>query len=115
MCKRILLVEDDPDLRLMISEFLSLEGFEVEEAEDGADALSKLDPERQPDLVILDLMMPGYDGRYFLDHLADRVPRPGPPILISTAAPQKAPPGYRLLPKPSNIETLLSTVQEMTG
>jgi two-component system phosphate regulon response regulator OmpR len=58
---RILGVDDDPDLRALLADYLSREGFEVAGAEDGAamDAWLAL---RQADLAILDLMLPGEDG-----------------------------------------------------
>ncbi|MEM6928782.1 MAG: response regulator, partial [Myxococcota bacterium] len=58
---RILLVDDDPELTVVIGEFLVQNGFDVEEASDGPSALAAVarDP---PDLVILDVMMAGMDG-----------------------------------------------------
>ena len=57
----LLVVDDDPDLRRLISGFLSEHGYRVETAEDAAQMRRVLD-ERRPDLIILDVMMPGEDG-----------------------------------------------------
>jgi CheY-like chemotaxis protein len=59
--KRILLVDDNPINRELLREILDTEGYEVEEAEDGLNAL-RLYKERTPDLTILDLQMPVLDG-----------------------------------------------------
>jgi len=58
---RILVVDDDPDVRSFLAAFLELEGFEVGTAGNGVEALHQVD-RQQPDVVILDLMMPIMDG-----------------------------------------------------
>lgn len=61
--KRILVVEDDPHIRLGLVEALGSEGYQVTESRDGAQALAQI-AQQQPDLVILDVMLPrksGYD------------------------------------------------------
>jgi two-component system response regulator MprA len=63
MPNRVLVVDDDAALRSAMSRTLELEGYEVDLAEDGMRALSFFDPGVvQPDLVILDLLMPNLDG-----------------------------------------------------
>lgn len=57
----ILLVDDDPNLRDMLRQMLEIGGFDVVEAEDGLDALEKLE-EMTPDIMVLDVMMPNLDG-----------------------------------------------------
>ena len=57
----ILIVEDDPDIRQLVGELMRREGFSVEEAE-GAAAMDAVLARMRPDLVILDLMLPGEDG-----------------------------------------------------
>ena len=61
MDKRILIVDDDPELRALLRDYLGGNGFEVDLAEDGA-AMRKAMAAAAPDLVILDLMLPGEDG-----------------------------------------------------
>jgi CheY-like chemotaxis protein len=61
--KRVLIVEDDADLRDMIATLLHLEGFETMAAPNGAAALALLD--RRLDAIVLDLMMPVMDGWEF--------------------------------------------------
>ena len=68
---RILLVDDDPDVREMLTEYLSLHGFEVFAADGGA-AMRELLSRQVPDVVLLDLRLPGEDGltlaRYLREH-----------------------------------------------
>jgi two-component system response regulator VanR len=61
MGAKVLVVDDDPEIREAISLVLSANGYEVATAEDGIDGLKKLKDER-PDLMILDLLMPRLDG-----------------------------------------------------
>ncbi len=58
---RILVVDDDPEIVSFLKRGLTFEGYTVETAGDGAEALAKI-REREPDLVVLDVMMPGIDG-----------------------------------------------------
>ncbi len=59
--QRILLVDDEPDLRRMVRRYLQAEGFEIAEASNGADALAR-HRDGSPDLIVLDVAMPGMDG-----------------------------------------------------
>lgn len=59
--QRILIVDDEPELRQMLHRYLEAEGFEVAEATDGETALSRIRTS-PPDLVVLDVGLPGADG-----------------------------------------------------
>lgn len=61
MAKTILIIEDDKFLRVLIAKKLIQEGFEVSEAMDGEEGIKKF-KEEKPDLVLLDLILPGIDG-----------------------------------------------------
>jgi DNA-binding response OmpR family regulator len=61
MAHRILIVDDDPQARLLLTYILKRKGFEVLEAEDGPSALLRVGKDGA-DLVLLDVMMPGMDG-----------------------------------------------------
>ena len=58
---RILIVDDDPRLLHVVSMYLTIEGYDVTTAADGEEGLAAMEAAR-PDLVILDVMMPGMDG-----------------------------------------------------
>ncbi len=64
--RQVLLVEDDDDLRGLLTEQLALCGFSVAEARDGAEALDYLENRPSPRLILLDLVMPVMDGLEFL-------------------------------------------------
>jgi two-component system alkaline phosphatase synthesis response regulator PhoP len=61
MAKKILVVDDEEDIRISVGEMLKVNGYKVTTAEDGRDCINKLKKEI-PDLVILDIMMPGMSG-----------------------------------------------------
>ena len=63
---RILVVEDDADVRYVVSDALQDAGYVVATAVDGTDALDQID-EHPPDAILLDLMMPSMDGWSFLE------------------------------------------------
>ena len=85
--RTLLVVEDDADLRGMFRTALSLAGFDVREACDGLSALRRLDS-FVPDLIVLDLMMPGIGGLAVLQELAAQAHTRSIPIVVVTASPQ---------------------------
>ena len=80
---QILVVDDDRTARALIRRFLEDEGFKVAEATDGQSALDMLE-QLSVDLVIMDIVMPGLDGRPTCARMHDRFPEP-PPVLFMTA------------------------------
>jgi len=66
--RRVLVVDDEPHIRTVLRGYLQADGFEVAEAADGAAALAVM-REHPPDLVLLDVMMPGIDGLEVLRQL----------------------------------------------
>ena len=70
---RILVVGDDPDLRSILQERLTSRGYRVETAENGHDALTKLD-QADFDGVLLDYLMPGITGLTVLPHIRQHHP-----------------------------------------
>jgi predicted signal transduction protein with EAL and GGDEF domain/FixJ family two-component response regulator len=82
---RILVVDDDSVTRLLVSEALSGAGFEVREAEDGAEALAAVDA-IAPDLVLLDVHMPNLDGYETCARLRRQRGGTALPILMMTAS-----------------------------
>ena len=83
MSPHVLVVDDDPDLREVVTLGLELEGYRVSQARDGLWALAQL--ERDPaDLVLLDMKMPVMDGAAFMEAYRRRGGRA--PVLVVTAS-----------------------------
>ena len=78
---RVLVVDDEPDHREMISMMLQEEGFETELATDGIDFIEKVDM-FQPDLVTLDVMMPGPTTKEILEKLKEK--KSSPKVILLT-------------------------------
>jgi len=75
--KRVLVVDDEFRIRKLLVDFLKREDYEVIEAKDGEEALDLLfDSEVKVDLIILDVMMPKYDGWYVLESIRDYMTTP---------------------------------------
>jgi two-component system, OmpR family, alkaline phosphatase synthesis response regulator PhoP len=114
---RILVVDDQPDIRLMCRVNLQLEGYEVLEAPDGDAGLEMVGSER-PDLVLLDVMMPGLDGWQFMKEIKGDPALSDIPIVLLTARVQREDEirgwlsgAADYLPKPFNPSTLTEVVR----
>jgi two-component system phosphate regulon response regulator PhoB len=83
--KRILIVEDDADLRRMFRTVLSMSGYDVEEAGDGVEALQLIE-NRLPDLIVLDLVLRALDGVSVQQDLASRAHTRRIPIVVVTGS-----------------------------
>lgn len=81
---RILLVDDDEDLRLGLQVRLTACGFQVDCAEDGAHAIHAVD-QQKPDVIILDLTMPATGGFRVLDWLKGHAAVANIPVIVVTA------------------------------
>jgi DNA-binding response OmpR family regulator len=81
---RILIVDDEPMVRDTLGQVLVDEGYVVDTAVDGEDALDRVH-EARPDAILLDLMMPGMNGRQFLQALRTEPDYAEVPVLIMTA------------------------------
>jgi DNA-binding response OmpR family regulator len=117
-----LVVDDDDGIRLLLTRILSANGFRVDVARDGAEAIEKMAASVY-DVIILDLMMPRVDGRGVVHYLSDHSPGILPKVIVITAFGSSAisevcPPVGRYLEKPFDINRLLRDVTEcawMTG
>lgn len=79
---RILIADDEPNIRLLYKSELEADGFEVAVAVDGKDALAKVESVK-PDLVVLDVRMPGMDGVEALGRILDK--NRTMPVILNTA------------------------------
>jgi CheY-like chemotaxis protein len=113
----ILLIDDDPDIRDVVVEALTGEGYRVQAAANGVEALALLrDPSPRPDLILLDLMMPVMDGGAFLAECQQSPALATIPVVIFSAygAPSAvAAPGQVVgyLKKPLRLSDLFEAVQ----
>ncbi|NJD07214.1 MAG: sigma-54-dependent Fis family transcriptional regulator [Methylococcaceae bacterium] len=111
----VLVVDDEPDIRQLLQEILSDEGYEVAVAENGATART-LRERRRPDLVLLDIWMPDEDGISLLkDWLADGLDCPvimmSGHATVETAVEATRLGAYDFLEKPLSLAKLLLTVE----
>jgi two-component system OmpR family response regulator len=111
---RVLVVDDDVDVRAMLFAALSDEGYEVITAADGEEAINAV-RHRPPDVILLDLMMPRVSGWGFCERYA-REPGPHAPIIVITAVasqvvrmPEQG--IARILPKPFSVDAVLRHVE----
>ncbi len=115
---RVLVVDDEPSIRLLVTRALEKKGFTVDSATDGVEALEKLS-EQKYDLLVLDLMMPRLDGLGVIEQLGAAVQPPK--ILVMTAAspailhqiPRERVAG--IIHKPFDLSTLLHCAQTVSG
>jgi chemosensory pili system protein ChpA (sensor histidine kinase/response regulator) len=119
LAERILVVDDDDDIREVMHDMLTSEGFRVDVARDGLDALAKLDGTSQPPLILLDMMMPGMDGETFLKILRGKPALADAPVVVisGNAAARDAARRLRAaacLMKPFELEDLLGVVRRFT-
>lgn len=82
--KKVLVVDDDPVVRILVSEYLSSNGHQVSVSGDGQTCLLKL-KEEQPDLVLLDLQMPDMDGIEVLSRIRNNPQTAQVPVLMLSA------------------------------
>jgi two-component system chemotaxis response regulator CheY len=88
MVHRVLIVDDDVQLREMMAELLTFEGFDVEVACNGQDALDKARA-HTPRVIVLDMMMPVMDGWTFCARQRGDAVLVGIPVVILSAAPME--------------------------
>lgn len=82
--KRLLLIDDDPNLILLVKDYLEFRGYEVVTAENGREALEVLEKEI-PDMIICDVMMPEMDGYTLVDHVRQDPRTSWVPVLFLSA------------------------------
>ena len=110
---RLLIVDDDPSIRRLVSYALGDEGYQVDEASDGLVALEMVG-RLHPDIIILDMRMPGMDGWEFAKVYRERYERQVP-IIVLTAAPDAAQRAADVnaqdyVPKPFDLDALLERI-----
>jgi DNA-binding response OmpR family regulator len=119
--RRILVVDDEPHIRRVLSAVLGSRGYEVMMASDGTEGLDEFETE-EIDLVILDLMMPGANGLEILSKIRTNQHRADTPVIILTAKGQDTDRDAALaggandfLTKPFSPKKLLARIDEILG
>ncbi|HUL60612.1 MAG TPA: response regulator [Anaeromyxobacteraceae bacterium] len=117
---RILVVDDNEALRENMCELLESEGFEVSAVADGHAALRRVELEPRPDVVLLDLMLPGLDGKQVAAAIRAEPRYAGVRIVIVTGLPpgpqsRKAIPADAFVAKPFGIAQLVETIRTASG
>jgi DNA-binding response OmpR family regulator len=116
---RILLVEDDFDIRQVLHLYLKYYGYEVREAADGQEAIDMI-PAYHPDLIVLDIMMQPVDGWEVLHWLRAQRMDPPLPVLVLTALyqPEQQLQGFEegaieYLTKPSQPDIIIERIRTL--
>jgi CheY-like chemotaxis protein len=115
---RVLVVDDDEVIRSVVVDLLELEGYSVEAARDGREALARVRDAR-PDVIVLDLMMPNMDGWAFVQACRQNALCNGTAMIVMSAAHRLHETAVRLreqgvqacLAKPFDTEALLGIVE----
>ena len=114
--REILIVDDDIDIREMLSDALAAEGYAVSTAENGKDALDCLRGGDHPGVILLDLTLPKVSGWEFLNYLRrDGELREIPVIVVTALSQQEAHVigADLVLQKPVNLSELLAEVKRL--
>lgn len=112
---KILVIDDDAETREALALVLTREGFDVDTACDGIAGLETLRTRRLPDVILLDLLMPGMNGLEFRQCLTEHREWAAIPIVYLTGAFHDGaalPLGANVLPKPCEVDRLLDKVRE---
>ena len=118
MRKKVMVVDDEEDIRLTVGQILEVSGYDVISAETGLDCLEKMERER-PDLVILDIMMPGISGWDVAARIKEHEEWSGIPIVFLTAKGDDMSVGMgglasvEYIVKPFDIQRLKSCVERI--
>lgn len=116
--RKILVIDDDLAIRVLLQAVLKRMKFDVELAEDGAAGLEKLRQNGRFDLILLDLMMPKINGYEFIDRVIKDYPSIRPHIIVFTAAGKrgvdKIPPNTicNSILKPFDLEKFIEMISD---
>ncbi|MFT3693783.1 MAG: response regulator [Kofleriaceae bacterium] len=107
----VLVIEDDQDLREILTGYLETHGHRVVSLSDGAEALAYLDKGKHPVAIVCDVMMPGVLGTTIAEYLRASRTQRNIPIAFTTANPRAVPIGYRVWLKPYRLTDMLAFVE----
>lgn len=113
--KRLLIVDDELAIVEALQDILSVEGYDVVTAFNGAEGLQRMTAAK-PDLVLLDLMMPVMDGREMLRRMREDAALRDVPVVVMSAgriSDEERRTSARFLAKPFELDLLLDTISEL--
>ena len=110
---RVLIVDDDDDVRGMLEIVLEAAGFVVSSASNGQEALERLDGTQPAPVVLLDLRMPVMNGWEMIEALRETGRLPAVPIIVCTSSPAESPPGFAVVAKPVSLEALTRAIKAL--
>jgi DNA-binding response OmpR family regulator len=109
---RVLLLEDDPDVRLMLTIALRTEGYDVTSVATADEALENLS-RRRHDLILTDYWLPRKDGLQFLQEAQSRGLLANAPVILCSAFPPARVGNATVVPKPIQLEDLLGRIRRL--
>ncbi|MGA0566015.1 response regulator [Rathayibacter sp. KR2-224] len=107
---QVLVVEDDEDQLALMTAMLERAGCDVLGLRTAEDAIEEL-RRREPDVAIVDLLLPGIDGWELVSTMRDAVPE-CPVVIVSVLEERRFPPGVPSLPKPFTRDQLLAALEQ---
>jgi CheY-like chemotaxis protein len=111
----VLIVDDEADLREILRDAFQDEGFDVEVACDGVEAMQRLSREPRPGAVILDIVMPVMDGLQVWRAMQRDPQLAGVPVIVTTSDPSRAPRNVPIVRKPLDLYALIHRVKALHG
>jgi two-component system, sensor histidine kinase and response regulator len=111
----VLIVDDELDLREILRDAFQDEGFAVEVACDGAEAMRRLARLPRPVAVILDIVMPVMDGNEVLTAMQRDPELAAVPVIVTTSDPSRAPRNVPVVRKPLDLDALIDRVKALQG
>lgn len=114
---KILVVEDDSAVRQMMRDVLEMEGYEVVTAKEGGEGIEQLKTFPLPEVILLDLMMPGVNGWKFLDYLKENPSLAKIPVVVCSACNETAKTikPSAIVEKPVKLNILLDTIHGLSA
>jgi CheY-like chemotaxis protein len=109
----VLIVDDERDLREILREAFQDEGFAVEVACDGAEAMQRLARLPKPIAVILDIAMPVMDGNQVWSAMQRDPELAAVPVIVTTSDPTRAPRDVPVVRKPLDLDALIDRVKAL--